>query len=106
MSNVNIIFEENRVRNRITSRRRQLWVEETANCIAADDLHDNSKNGCNRADCMSSGSRVAAALAENNFEFAAPVFVHRDQLPFDFGREVAQDRLVGGVNSQSGSGEQ
>ena len=49
---------------------------------------------------------VAAALAEDHLQFAAPVLGERDQFPLDLRREVAQHRLVGGMDAQRRRGQQ
>src|ERR1700733_7767156 len=52
-----------------------------------------------------SGMRRFTAFAEDDLQFAAPVFGERDEFPLDFRREIAKYRLIGGMNSQRGRGE-
>ena len=49
--------------------------------------------------------RRFTAFAEDDLQFAAPVFGERDEFPLDFRREIAKYRLIGGMNSQRGRGE-
>src|ERR1700761_6620351 len=45
-----------------------------------------------------------AVFAKDDFELATPVFGEGNQFPLDLGREVAQDRFVGGMNAQGWRG--
>jgi hypothetical protein len=47
---------------------------------------------------------VSPAFAEHNPQLSPPMIGHGDQLPLDFRREIAQRRLIGGMNAQSRSG--
>src|SRR5258708_39641915 len=51
-------------------------------------------------------SRNLIALPEYDLQVSAPMLAEGDQLPIDLRGKIAQDGLVGGVDAQSGSGEQ
>ena len=52
-----------------------------------------------------SDNRIGVVLAEDDFQFVAPVLAESNELPLDLGRKIAKYRQICRVNAQRRSGE-
>src|ERR1700746_3876542 len=84
------------------------YAEQAAGFVGGVTLISSARAGLLRQIWLQGSLPVCEIASRGSFskddaDAVAPAFINPDERPFDVGRDVAQDRIGGGMNVQSGS---